>query len=198
VPSLWDHERTVHGQDVREVWFRGEHSDVGGGNKYPKTNKKDEFTTLSNISLRWMVHQCLENDVSISFDRDAVLKYRQLQVLDDKSFEPNRQANDLTSDGRVRTDSASLDQIDVPHELGKTMEKSPLWTLLEFWPSCRPIQTPKGATMTYVYVYSAKHIFLANSGFNHLQAKLFQTTCSIPSRPSLRSQQIRIHSPIRS
>jgi hypothetical protein len=152
MPSLWDHTNIVEGQNVREVWFRGDHNDVGGGIPYSKSNGNDHYSSLGNISLRWMVHQCLENDTFISFDRDMVLLYRQLQVLDDNSFEPNEWSDDLTSDGRVRTDSASLDQIDIRHKPHGTVNRFPPWKFLEFWPSCRPIQTQEGAVMTYVHV----------------------------------------------
>lgn len=39
--------------DVKEVWFAGCHSDVGGGN-VPDTSSN----SLSNITIRWMVREC--------------------------------------------------------------------------------------------------------------------------------------------
>ncbi|CAE6377862.1 unnamed protein product [Rhizoctonia solani] len=49
IPSVWDHRRTTMVQDVKEVWFKGEHSDVGGGSAGPEN---DSYSMLSNISLR--------------------------------------------------------------------------------------------------------------------------------------------------
>ncbi len=44
-----DHERVVD-QDVKQVWFAGVHSDVGGG-------YKEEESTAAKIPLRWMVNE---------------------------------------------------------------------------------------------------------------------------------------------
>ncbi|KAF8595456.1 hypothetical protein BDV93DRAFT_548795 [Ceratobasidium sp. AG-I] len=128
VPSLWNHELTNHElkkpepenpelkklklqkpklkgpepaydhQDVREVWFKGQHTDVGGGapQKTPKNTAHSNlqggsngetpppFTMLSNISLRWMIRQCLETDASVVFNHTAIAKYRdqECQVLE--------------------------------------------------------------------------------------------------------------------
>ncbi|KAG8726978.1 hypothetical protein FRC11_014111, partial [Ceratobasidium sp. 423] len=92
VPSLWDHARTVPGQDVREVWFRGQHTDVGGGAPAPTATRAQDdpkFTALSNISLRWMVQQCLENKTSIAFDRGAMELYRVARVLESRPAQPD-------------------------------------------------------------------------------------------------------------
>jgi uncharacterized protein (DUF2235 family) len=58
-------------QDVQEVWFAGNHSDVGGG--YPTSER-----SAANNSLRWMIAEarncCLrfdENQYRASFARDA-------------------------------------------------------------------------------------------------------------------------------
>lgn len=54
VPNSWTAlPRPVHGKpatDVRQVWFAGVHSDVGGG--YP-----NDEAGLSRIALAWMVHE---------------------------------------------------------------------------------------------------------------------------------------------
>jgi len=49
--------------NVLEVWFAGCHSDVGGGSVLDT-----EPHTLGNISLRWMVRQCIEAQCGILFD----------------------------------------------------------------------------------------------------------------------------------
>jgi hypothetical protein len=54
IPSSWGglddyvEEPASHRQDVQEVWFRGSHSDIGGG-------YSDDESGLSWISFRWMV-----------------------------------------------------------------------------------------------------------------------------------------------
>ncbi|KDQ14785.1 hypothetical protein BOTBODRAFT_174609 [Botryobasidium botryosum FD-172 SS1] len=53
--------------NVLEVWFAGCHSDVGGGSV-----KDTEPHALANISLRWMVRQCIEAQCGILFDTAAL------------------------------------------------------------------------------------------------------------------------------
>ncbi len=60
--------------DVREVWFAGDHSDVGGGHK--------DATGLANISLGWMV-----NEAAACGLRVDPARYRQLR---DESSECKR------------------------------------------------------------------------------------------------------------
>lgn len=49
--------------DVKEVWFMGCHSDIGGG-----TVKNDERHKLSQIPLRWMIRQSFECDTGIMYN----------------------------------------------------------------------------------------------------------------------------------
>ncbi|KAF7792614.1 hypothetical protein EIP86_003711 [Pleurotus ostreatoroseus] len=53
--------------DVKEVWFAGCHSDVGGGS-VPNTTTH----CLSDISLRWMVREAVLAQCGIQFDSDAL------------------------------------------------------------------------------------------------------------------------------
>jgi len=55
---LSDEERSeIEAQDIQEVWFRGCHSDVGGGNGNPKTEC---------IALRWMLGEAVAKDIAIN------------------------------------------------------------------------------------------------------------------------------------
>ncbi len=64
-------------QDVKEVWFAGVHSDVGGG--YPETE-----SALAKIPLKWMIVEAVEAGLRIS-----ELRYKRL-VLGDKSKRSSR------------------------------------------------------------------------------------------------------------
>ncbi|QRW26127.1 hypothetical protein RhiXN_11204 [Rhizoctonia solani] len=94
IPSLWDHSETfkqnstTSKQSAVEVWFKGGHCDVGGGagptEKFipldgPPQKPK---ARLSNISLRWMIRQCLEPGVHIFFDPKMMRHYRKHQILE--------------------------------------------------------------------------------------------------------------------
>lgn len=62
-PALW-HRRpgsAARGQELKQVWFAGAHSDVGGGY---------EETGLSDIALLWMVDQARRH--GLEFDADAL------------------------------------------------------------------------------------------------------------------------------
>ncbi|CAE6498953.1 unnamed protein product [Rhizoctonia solani] len=92
IPSVWDHSRTKsdEGQSALEVWFKGGHSDIGGGAPPSETINKDyqpsRSPRLSNITLRWMVRQCLTCDgVRVFFDRDAIHRYRKAKILENHS-----------------------------------------------------------------------------------------------------------------
>ncbi|KAG8944241.1 hypothetical protein FRC04_002108 [Tulasnella sp. 424] len=52
--------------DVLEVWFRGFHADVGGGNEENTVRH-----TLANPSLRWMVTEILKSKCGVIFKKDA-------------------------------------------------------------------------------------------------------------------------------
>lgn len=52
-PTLWHCPAKVDDQDLLQVWFSGGHGDVGGG---------DTDARLSNISLAWMVSNCIERN----------------------------------------------------------------------------------------------------------------------------------------
>ncbi|KAF8335121.1 hypothetical protein F5887DRAFT_989621 [Amanita rubescens] len=57
--------------NVKEVWFAGSHSDVGGGS-HPTLRDR----SLSFLSLRWMIKECILESTGIQFDfrylRDAL------------------------------------------------------------------------------------------------------------------------------
>src|SRR5262249_37740483 len=48
--NLWRADKTQPSQDVKQVWFAGVHSDVGGG--YP-----EKESGLSKIALEWMIRE---------------------------------------------------------------------------------------------------------------------------------------------
>ncbi|EAW12352.1 T6SS phospholipase effector Tle1-like catalytic domain-containing protein [Aspergillus clavatus NRRL 1] len=64
-PALWHVPKENEGQEFPQVWFSGVHTDIGGG------GGGDE-PRLSNITLAWMIAQCMKND-QLSFDIDEYL-----------------------------------------------------------------------------------------------------------------------------
>jgi uncharacterized protein (DUF2235 family) len=62
-PTLWSY-KPKEGQTVRQVWFPGVHSDVGGG--YPQTG-------LSDLALGWMIEEA--RGCGLAFDQEVIDDY---------------------------------------------------------------------------------------------------------------------------
>lgn len=60
-PTLWETE-VSQDQSMKQVWFCGMHTDVGGG--YPEQG-------LADITLTWMVREAKENGLAIYSDHDV-------------------------------------------------------------------------------------------------------------------------------
>jgi len=55
-------------QDIKEVWFAGVHSDVGGG--YPEAE-----SGLSKLALKWMIEQVSASKFGLAVDQEKVDRY---------------------------------------------------------------------------------------------------------------------------
>lgn len=73
---------TDRATDVKEVWFAGVHTDVGGGSV-----KNDTPHALARIPLRWMIRECFECKTGIIFDA-VMLQQIGLHVKRDKYGQP--------------------------------------------------------------------------------------------------------------
>jgi uncharacterized protein (DUF2235 family) len=62
-PIVWHIPHKNEGQEMLQVWFSGVHTDVGGGDENPR---------LSNITLAWMIAQCMKHR-QLSFDIEEYL-----------------------------------------------------------------------------------------------------------------------------
>ena len=63
-PTLWD-ENDLRGQDIEQVWFPGDHCDVGGGHR--------DDTSLSDGALEWMIEQAI-TAIGLPFKPDFAAK----------------------------------------------------------------------------------------------------------------------------
>ncbi|CAE6419399.1 unnamed protein product, partial [Rhizoctonia solani] len=141
IPSVWDHSRTKKDLDQSslEVWFKGGHADIGGGAEPSPVLVKDgrpvdgknlgleRSRLLSNITLRWMVDQCLKSpSVRILFDPDSMRRYRRAKILEERA--PG------LSDEQIQERIADLDDFDVIQEPWIALEKSSFWWFLECLP----------------------------------------------------------------
>jgi hypothetical protein len=128
---------------VKEVWFKGQHTDIGGGAPppelpadapKPKIGDPPNFSKLSNITLRWMVRQCLHADANIIFDQQTLECYRdsQVGVLEKDPW--------TTPTGLI--EQAALDKQDIDHIPYDAMEDHPMWRILEYIPTYRQVPHP--------------------------------------------------------
>ncbi|MCG6907438.1 MAG: DUF2235 domain-containing protein [Desulfobacteraceae bacterium] len=65
-PVLWDEQSVSRPDQIKQVWFSGMHSDVGGG--YPDDD-------LAHVPLAWMIEEVQRktgNATGLDFDKDAV------------------------------------------------------------------------------------------------------------------------------
>jgi len=56
--------------DIREVWFAGCHSDVGGG-----AVENDKLESLANVPLRWMVREVRKSEYKLQWNEDVLAKF---------------------------------------------------------------------------------------------------------------------------
>lgn len=125
VPDLKEREIS---QDILEVWFAGCHGglshfttisfallniflDVGGGSVSNETS-----ASLSNISLRWMVHEVISSGCGILFDAEAL---KHVKIEDN----PKASSEEVEMDTR--------DALEPKHS---AFRRRPLWWLLEILP----------------------------------------------------------------
>lgn len=88
-PVLWNqHGATDPQQELLQVWFSGDHSDIGGGK---------EDTRLSDIALVWMIDQCSKHG-QLSFNIDGYLRV-------DPPNDANAVAGWATRNGPIRNSS---------------------------------------------------------------------------------------------
>ncbi|KAL5633765.1 hypothetical protein ACGC1H_005833 [Rhizoctonia solani] len=144
IPSVWDHRRTTIVQDVKEVWFKGEHSDVGGGSACPENGN---YSMLSNIPLRWMIRQILECRFGILFDHIAVELYRRRNILETPPAEGLGSSKDWM---KRLAESRKLDHVDIQKGVYDSIGRSLLWNGLEYLAfTAKPTKNAKYEPVTY-------------------------------------------------
>ncbi|NNC86853.1 MAG: DUF2235 domain-containing protein [Akkermansiaceae bacterium] len=77
--NRWRRHGEAGGQDIRQVWFAGVHSDIGGG--YPR-----EESGLSNIGLEWMLVEA--GRAGLRLDGGAAIR-----IVNDPAPDPGRDAH---------------------------------------------------------------------------------------------------------
>ncbi|TJZ57099.1 DUF2235 domain-containing protein [Streptomyces piniterrae] len=112
-PTLW-HQRAADadsGQELKQVWFSGVHTDVGGGYKE---------TGLSDITLLWMVHQARR--YGLEFDAEVLSETGPRHMTADRSIDFRVLPDSL---GMVHDSHTGLYRLDAPwhRPIGQAADK---------------------------------------------------------------------------
>jgi hypothetical protein len=123
--------------DVKEVWFAGCHSDVGGG-----ADSNDTKYSLSHITLRWMVREVMNSSCGIMFDEAQLLRWNiPLQMTPPPSpLPPSSPLPSPSSPLRKTGPKSPARQVpdtsaqDALAPLDDQLKKNILWWILELFP----------------------------------------------------------------
>jgi len=124
----------IYETDMKEVWFAGCHSDIGGGN-WPDNTQH----SLSNISLRWMIEQIVLADCNILFNFDAFDRLHIPRTIGQQKY-----ASPAKGDGPLK----DIDNQDAVQKITDQLWKNPLWWILEIFPTSYTYQNAKGKWVT--------------------------------------------------
>lgn len=72
-PTIWQPRENM---DMKQVWFAGAHSDLGGGYK-----PDDDASTLSDIALAWMIGEAEQADLTIESHLKQIVTQNPLATL---------------------------------------------------------------------------------------------------------------------
>ncbi|SIS80352.1 DUF2235 domain-containing protein [Phaeovulum vinaykumarii] len=146
-----DRAAAARPQDLREVWFAGVHSDVGGG--YPEPEAQ-----LAKLSLRWMVAELAA--LGLTFDADALRLIVEGQppgqghVAPDPAGDPHQSMKPLWR---------LLEYLPRKKPEGSTRPDLAGWVL----PMCEPRPVPQGAR---IHRSALEHARLKGRAFPNLPA----------------------------
>ncbi|KAG8916572.1 hypothetical protein FRC01_002982, partial [Tulasnella sp. 417] len=134
-----DAESQGESTDVKEVWFAGCHSDVGGGHGDP-----DDSNTISDPSLSWMITQILVSGVPIRFSTEKLDKL-QVQGLNHvpgnppptppKDNDPNPTIRPISSNSNLQSAEQRKVGLNATSCIHDELKSSWFWRALERLPS---------------------------------------------------------------
>ncbi|KAG8962707.1 hypothetical protein FRC00_008945 [Tulasnella sp. 408] len=104
IEAVDDHSQ-CHLTDVKEVWFAGCHSDVGGGH-----GDSDPSNTLSDPSLCWMINQILVSGVPVRFSIEALTRLQGFKPIAANPL-PTPPKNDYQN-GSTKPVSSALQRVE--------------------------------------------------------------------------------------
>lgn len=168
---IWGRHREGHQQlpstpsnNVKEVWFMGDHCDIGGGwvsNSTPHS--------VANIPLKWMIQEIIESGCGIklnenclrnTFGIDTTLAEAQYfglsEVLDNQEDLAISQANDKST-----TQYATVDAMQQIHD---TLHTHPFWWILELFPNVVSWQSSSGSWRSRAQIHFGRGRYVNRIG----------------------------------
>ncbi|KAH8987748.1 hypothetical protein EDB86DRAFT_2949147 [Lactarius hatsudake] len=137
----------LYDTDLKEVWFAGCHTDVGGGST-PDSTKH----SLANIPLRWMVQEVMREECGIQFDLNALARWNiPVTVGRDPSTSGAPSQGSENGKGRTEgsaTESDRIDALDIVQPIHDDLVDVPVWWLLEVIPTEFTYQNAQGKWVT--------------------------------------------------
>ncbi|KAH9059128.1 hypothetical protein EDB87DRAFT_1791652 [Lactarius vividus] len=118
--------------DLKEVWFAGCHTDVGGGST-PDSTKQ----SLANIPLRWMIQEARRAECGIQFDLNAFPRWNiPVAIGPDPSTSdhPSLRSRNGGTEGLAAEDDR-VDALDIVQPIHDDLVDVPVWWLLEIVPT---------------------------------------------------------------
>ncbi|KAL5482738.1 hypothetical protein ACEPAI_9332 [Sanghuangporus weigelae] len=138
--DVGSHECDLDTTDVKQVWFAGCHSDVGGG-----AVKNSVEDTLSDIPLRWMVREVIASQCGIQFDAavmESLHVHASLQTPE--YYAAAGSAAEGTPGPRPSKEDCTADEVDATKPLHDELRIMPIWWTLEIIPLPFSWQDAKG------------------------------------------------------
>ncbi|KAI9508360.1 hypothetical protein F5148DRAFT_918894 [Russula earlei] len=165
--------------DVKEVWFAGCHSDVGGGSALDKDGH-----SLANIPLRWMVEQAVNADCGILFHWDAFDRWHIPSSIGSHVYKSLRcgEGAAATEDGPNRKINQQ-DAQDAVRPIHDELKRIPLWWILEFLPLSFTYQNQQGNLATSFFPNFGRGRWVPPSPLFHTSVKIRRDDLKLKYKP---------------
>ncbi|KAH8993939.1 hypothetical protein EDB92DRAFT_2064462 [Lactarius akahatsu] len=124
----------IYETDVKEVWFAGCHTDVGGGSTPGSVGH-----SLANIPLRWMIQEVMRADCGIQFDLNAFARWN-IPVTVGRDPSTSGAPSQGSENGKGSTEGSvaendRVDAQDIVQPIHDDLLDVPVWWLLEIIPT---------------------------------------------------------------
>ncbi|KAI0275275.1 hypothetical protein BC834DRAFT_921341 [Gloeopeniophorella convolvens] len=162
----------IYNTDVKEVWFAGCHSDVGGGVALDTAP-----SALANIPLRWMIQEVMLNECGVLFDMEAFARWN-IPLTIGQPFESNP-----PPDGDAPPVDDPQEAQDVVQPIDDELKKTPVWWLLEIVPTSYTYQNTQDKWITKWSFHLGRGRWVPPSPLFHESVKIRMDDAKLKYKP---------------